>query len=173
MIFYKSILILLFYFFFVVQVNAFTDNDGDGPKSTGREDLSFLKAHNSDFKKGKDAFKQAIKYEKKNKIKKANDRFEKALKYFVSANVSSSNDVEILYYLGFVYNKVGDLMMSEIYYMEGLNNDPKNSLINKELGKLYFKTNRINLAKKRLKVLSSCDCREFSELKKIIAGKKN
>ena len=56
---------ILLYSFFI-----FTSANGDGAKSTGREDLSFLNVKNSNFKKGKDALKQAIKYKKKNKIKK-------------------------------------------------------------------------------------------------------
>ena len=166
--FVKYIFILYFSFFLVSKVLAFTDNDGSGSKSTGREDLSFLKAKNSNFKKGKDALKQALKYEKKNKIEKANKRYEKALKYFVLANEEASNDINVLYYLGFIYNKVGDLMMSEIYYKEGLLIDPNDNLINLRLGELYFNTNRKNLANEILKVLISCNCQEYLNLKNII-----
>ena len=47
----------------------------------GRDDFSYLKAKNSDFKKGKDAFKQAQKFKKKNKTEKANKRFNDAIEY--------------------------------------------------------------------------------------------
>ena len=42
--------------------------DGKG----GRDDLSYLNAKNSNFKKGNDALKQALKLKKKNKFKKSN-----------------------------------------------------------------------------------------------------
>ena len=44
--------------------------------------------------------------------------------------------------------------------------------INEYLGELYVATNRINLAKERLKVLENCNCEEYDELKEIIAGTK-
>ena len=65
------------------SLNAKEDKDGKGAQSTGREDLSFLEAKNSNFKKGKDALKQAIKYKKKNKIEKYTKRLNKDIKYFV------------------------------------------------------------------------------------------
>ena len=170
--FVRYLFLLYFYFFLISEVHAFTDNDAKGAQSTGREDLSFLNVKNSNFKKGKDALKQALKYEKKNKIEKANKRYEKALKYFVLANEDFSNNINILYYLGFIYNKVGDSIMSEIYYQEGLLINPKDNLINLRLGKLYFNTKREGLANERLKVLESCSCEEFSELKEVIEGTK-
>ena len=133
-----------------------------------RDDLSFLNVKNSDYQKGIDALKKALKYKKKNKIKKANKRFEKALGYFVSAHKEYPRNIEILSYLGFTYNMVGDLIMSEIYYQEGLIIDPKNTSINLRLGELYYFTKREELARERLKVLNSCNCQEYRNLKKII-----
>ena len=63
---------------------------------------------------------------------------------------------------------VGDPIMSEIFYQEGLEIDPKNDYINQKLGELYFNTNRIDLAKDRLNVLKNCNCEEYLQLKKII-----
>ena len=60
--------------------------------------------------------------------------------------------------------------MSEIYYLEGLEIDPNNNLINQRLGELYFNTKRVDLANERLEVLSICNCGEYSELKEIISG---
>ena len=40
--FFKYIFILYFSFFLINEIHAFTDNDGKGAQSTGREDLSFL-----------------------------------------------------------------------------------------------------------------------------------
>ena len=167
----KYILILFFCFSFIDNVQAFMDSENKGAQGTGREDLSYLDSKNSNFKKGKIALKQALKFQKKNKTKKANKRFEDALEYFILAYKESSESVEILSYLGLTYNKVGDLTMSEIYYQEGLIIDPKNYLINQRLGELYFNTKRVNLAKERLEVLISCDCQEYLNLKNIIEKK--
>ena len=165
---FKVISFFLLTFFLFNSAQAFTDKEGKGAQSDGREDLSFLKAKNSNFKKGKDALKQALKYEKKGKIKKANKRLGKALKYFVSAYNEYPNNVEIINFLGFTYNKIGDFIMTEIYYKQGLSIDPNNILINKRLGELYINTQRLELAKERLNVLSLCNCEEYINLKKII-----
>jgi len=105
---------------------------------------------------------------KKNKVKKANKRFNDSIDYFLLANEEFPKSIEILNYLGFTFYKVGDLIMSEIYYLEGLNLDPKNNQINEHLGKLYLNTKRINLAKERLEVLNSCNCKEYTGLKNLI-----
>ena len=55
----------------------------------------------------------------------------------------------------------------------GLEIEPNHNGINEYLGELYIVTNRIDLAKERLKVLESCNCEEYNELKEIIAGTKN
>ena len=138
--------------------------DGEG----GREDLSFLNVKNSNYKKGIDALKRASKFEKKSKHKKANNYFEKALKYFVLAHREYPDNIDILNYLGFTYYKVGDLVMSEIYYQEGLAIDPKNNFTNQKLGEIYFNTQRVNLANERLEFLSLCGCQEYLNLKSIM-----
>jgi len=168
----KYFCILVYSFFIFTNANAFLDNDGDGAKSTGREDLSFLNVKNSNFKKGKDALQQAIKYKKKNKVKKKNKQLEKAIKYFVLAYKENTDDVDILYYLGLTYGMVGDFNMSEIYFQQGLYIDPKNNFINQKLGELYVNTKRINLAEERLEILINCNCEEYYILKKMIYDKK-
>ena len=163
--------ILIFSLLSFNQANAFLDKDGKGAQSTGREDLSFLEAKNSNFKKGKDALKQAIKYKKKNKFEKSTKRLNKAIKYFVSAYEENPNNLDILNYLGLAYYMVGDTIMSEIYYNQALVIDPNNNLINQKLGELYFKTKRTSQAKEKLEILSNCNCEEYSVLKMIIDGK--
>jgi len=37
---------------------------------------------------------------------------------------------------------------------------------------MYVATNRLDLAKERLKILESCSCEEYTELKEIIKGTK-
>lgn len=167
----KYFSILIFSLLLSNQVNAFLDNDGKGAQSTGKEDLSFLEAKNSNFKKGKDALNQAIKYKKKNKLEKSSKRLNKAIKYFVSAYEENPNNLDVLNYLGLAYYIVGDTIMSEIYYNQALVIDPNNTLINQRLGELYFKTKRTTLAKEKLKILSKCNCEEYSVLKMIIDGK--
>ena len=167
----KYLAILIFSFVSFNQANAFLDKDNKGAQSTGREDLSFLEAKNSNFKKGRDALKQAIKYKNKKKFEKSSKRLDKAIKYFVSAYEETPENLELLNYLGLVYYMVGDTIMSEIYYNQALVIDPKNNLINQKLGELYFNTKRTSLAKEKLKILSNCNCEEYSVLKMIIDGK--
>ena len=167
----KNIISFVIFFLFLsshypfsFQSNAETVDVGTG----GRDDFSYLNLKSSNFQKGKDALKRALKYQKKNKVINSDKYFEKALNYFLLAHKETSNYVEILTYLGFTYHKIGDLIMSEIYYQEALAVDPKNYLLNQRLGELYFSTNRTNLAKERLKVLNSCNCPEYLNLKNII-----
>ena len=56
--------------------------------------------------------------------------------------------------------------------MLGLEIDPNHKGINEYLGELYVVTNRIDLAKERLKILESCNCEEYTELKEVIEGTK-
>ncbi len=159
------ILIIIPNFSYAAEKNETFDGSG------GRDDSSYLNAKNSNFKKGSDALKQALKLKKKNKIKKSNKHLEKALNYFVLAYKETPDNLEILDRLGFVNYLAGDVIMSEIYYSEALNIDPKNNLINQKLGELYFNTERIDLAKERLKILSNCNCKEYSALKMTIDGR--
>ena len=162
-------LTIFFWLFFLNVAFSFTSDPKTEEIGTGgRDDLFFLKAKNSKLKKGNDALKQAIEYKKKNKINKANKRLEKALKYFVAAYKENPDNIVVLYYLGFTYNKIGDSIMSEIYYKQALVIDPKDPLTNQRLGELYFYTKRVNLAKEKLEVLESCNCEEYSELKKLL-----
>ena len=54
------------------------------------------------------------------------------------------------------------------FYLEGLKINPKHVGINEYLGELYIATNRVDKAKERLKVLETCNCEEYSELKNLI-----
>ena len=137
----------------------------------GRDDFSYLRAKNSNFKKGKDALKQAQKFEKKNKTEKANKRFNDAIEYFLLANNEFPDSKEILSYLGLAYNEVGDLIMAEIYFNEGLILDPKDIFFNEKLGMLCFVTERKNLAFEKLNVLKACNCQEYLNLKNFIKSR--
>ena len=59
-----------------------------------------------------------------------------------------------------------------MYYLIGLELDPKHNGINEYLGELYLQTNRKEKAEERLKVLETCGCEEYTELKDLIEGKK-
>ena len=140
----------------------------DGIWNTGVDDISHMKGKNSNFKKGKDALKQAKRYEKKRKFVKAKKRFNDAIKFFTLANDQSPNNPDILSYLGYSLGKVGDFLMAEIRYEQGLKINPQHIGINEYLGELYVETKRIDKAKERLKVLENCKCEEFEKLRYLI-----
>ena len=134
-------------------------SEGDGPKKTNYDKaVSFVNS-------GK-------KYEKDGKLEKAKKRYEKAQKLLIKSNKKKPNKPDTLNYLGFTTRKLGDFELGEKYYLQGLAINPNHVGINEYLGELYVVTNRIDLAKERLKVLESCNCKEYSELKEIIAGTK-
>ena len=98
--------------------------------------------------------------------------YEKAQALLVKSNKKKPNQAGTLNYLGFTTRKLGDFENGEKYYLLGLEIDPNHIGINEYLGELYVVTNRLALAKERLKVLESCNCEEYNELKDIIAGTK-
>ena len=116
--------------------------------------------------------KVAKKFEEKDKIEKAKKRYEKAQKLLLQSNKKYPNKADTLNYLGFTTRKLGDFENGEKYYLQGLKIDPKHIGINEYLGELYVATNRHNLAVERLEVLKGCNCKEYNDLKAIIAGKK-
>ena len=135
-----------------------SDGDGSAMKSNYEKAVSFIKS--------------AKKLEKKGKLEKAKKKYEKAQKLLLKSNDKKPNKPDTLNYLGFTTRKLGDYENGEKYYLQGLALDPNHIGINEYLGELYVVTNRIDLAKERLKILASCNCEEYSELKEIIAGTK-
>ena len=126
----------------------------------------------SDYDKAVTIIKSAKKYEKKGKTEKAIKKYKKAQKLLITSNKKKPLQADTLNYLGFTTRKLGDYKNGEKYYLLGLEIDPKHIGINEYLGELYVATNRIDLAKKRLEILSSCNCEEYVELKEIIDGNK-
>ena len=126
----------------------------------------------SNYTKAVDAIKFAKKYEKKGKLDKAKKRYEKALPLLIKSNKKKPLQADTLNYLGFTTRKLGDYENGEKYYLLGLELDPNHKGINEYLGELYVATNRMDLAKERLKVLETCNCEEYNELKEIIEGTK-
>ena len=126
----------------------------------------------SNYEKAVSYIKSAKKLEKKGKIEKANKKYEKAQKLLLKSNKKKPNKPDTLNYLGFTTRKLGDFENGEKYYLEGLTISPYHIGINEYLGELYVTTGRHNLAVERLQVLEGCDCKEYDQLKAIIAGEK-
>ena len=116
--------------------------------------------------------KFAKKYEKKGKDNKANKNYKKAQKLLIASNKSKPLQADTLNYLGFTTRKLGDYKNGEKYYLLGLEIEPMHVGINEYLGELYVATDRLDLAKERLKILESCSCEEYTELNEIIEGTK-
>ena len=117
--------------------------------------------------------KAAKNFEKKDKLDKAKKSYLKAQKLLVQSNKKFPNKADTLNYLGFTTRKLGDFENGEKFYLQGLKIDPKHIGINEYLGELYVATNRHNLAVERLEVLKDCNCKEYDQLKAVIAGEKS
>ena len=155
----KNVLILLFFVLFATG----SYSAGSDPKPAKVK---------TDYAKAVEAIKFAKKYEKKGKLEKAKKRYEKAQKLLLKSNLEKPNKADTLNYLGFTSRKLGDYENGEKYYLQGLKIEPNHIGINEYLGELYVATNRLNLAKERLKILENCNCEEYTELKEIIEGTK-
>ena len=140
--------------------------------AAGSSDDSSSKKVKTNYEKAVESIKFAKKYEKKGKVEKAKKRYEKAQKFLLKSNKEKPNQADTLNYLGFTTRKLGDYEIGEKYYLMGLEIDPNHKGINEYLGELYVTTNRMDLARERLKVLENCNCEEYDELKDIIDGVK-
>ena len=162
----KNIIKFLFIFFISFSINtniAHTAASGGGNNSGGNDnnEVSF-------YKEGKKLVYRAKKLEKKNKKTKADKLYLKALSKFEKAYAKDKKNADILNYLGYTLRKTGNFEKAEIFYLKGLELDSEHLGINEYLGELYIQTDRIELAKKRLEVLSGCNCEEYKELKELI-----
>ena len=140
--------------------------------SAGTSSSSDSSSTSSNYSKAVKLVKAAKKFENNGKAEKANKRYMKALKLLIKSNKSKPNKADTLNYLGFTTRKLGDFETGEKYYLQGLAIEPNHIGINEYLGELYVATNRIDLANERLKILESCNCKEYDSLKQIIAGTK-
>ena len=155
----------IFFTFFILILllsNSYSAGSGDDSSSKVK----------SDYDKAVSKIKFAKKYEKKGKDKKAKKNYEKALVLLIKSNNKKPNKADTLNYLGFTTRKLGDYAGGEKYYLQGLAIEPNHNGLNEYLGELYIVTNRMDLAKERLNVLKSCNCKEYKQLKEIIDGKK-
>ena len=146
----------------VLSVNSYSAGSSDNSNDNSKTKTSYEKAVV--------LIKSAKKYEKKDKIKKANKSYEKALKLLIKSNKAKPNNPDTLNYLGFTTRKLGDYENGEKFYLQGLAIEPNHIGINEYLGELYVVTNRIDLAKERLKILENCNCKEYDQLREIIQG---
>ena len=151
----------------IMLLTLFTTNSF----SAGSESSSTSKVK-SNYDKAVEAIKFAKKYEEKGKLEKAKKRYAKAQKLLIKSNKEKPNKADTLNYLGFTTRKLGDYENGEKYYLLGLDIKPDHIGINEYLGELYVATNRLDLAKERLNILESCNCKEYKQLKDIIEGTK-
>ena len=155
----------LFVILFLILFTTSSFSAGTGSDTT----ISKVK---SNYDKAVQSIKFAKKYEAKGKLEKAKKRYAKAQKLLLKSNSEKPNKADTLNYLGFTTRKLGDYENGEKYYLQGLAIEPNHIGINEYLGELYVATNRLDLAKERLKILEKCNCKEFTELKQIIDGTK-
>ena len=157
----KIILTLSIMFFITTNVLAAGSSSSSSSSET-----------KSNYDQAVKLIKSAKKNEKKGKKDKAQSNYEKALKLLIKSNKKKPNEADTLNYLGFTTRKLGDFENGEKYYLQGLEIEPNHIGINEYLGELYVATNRLNLAKERLKILENCGCKEYTQLKEVIEGTK-
>ena len=158
----KNLLISLFISTLVVS-SSYAAGSSDSGSSKTKTKYDMAVTH----------IKAAKNFEKKDKLKKAEKSYKKAQKLLLQSNKKFPNKADTLNYLGFTTRKLGDFENGEKYYLQGLAINPYHIGINEYLGELYVATNRHNLAVERLEVLKDCNCKEYDQLKAVIAGKKS
>ncbi len=157
-----------FFLSIIISIFLVTSSHSAGSSSSSGDGGSMK----SNYEKAVSYIKSAKKLEKKGKIEKANKKYEKAQKLLLKSNKKKPNKPNTLNYLGFTTRKLGDFESGEKYYLQGLAINPTHIGINEYLGELYVTTGRHNLAVERLEILKGCNCKEYEQLKAIIAGEK-
>ena len=157
-----------FFITLVIYMFLLTSGFSAGSSSSGGDGGSTK----SNYEKAVSYIKNAKKLEKKGKLEKAKKKYAKAQKLLLKFNKKNPSKPNTLNYLGFTTRKLGDYENGEKYYLQGLAIEPNHIGINEYLGELYVVTGRHNLAIERLEVLKNCNCKEYEELKAIIAGEK-
>ena len=159
---------IISFFLIILLINS---SFSAGSSSSGSGDSGSSKTR-TQYDMALSHIKAAKKFEKKDKLDKAKKRYQKAQKLLIQSNKKFPNKADTLNYLGFTTRKLGDFENGEKYYLQGLAIEPNHVGINEYLGELYVATNRHNLAVERLEILKSCNCKEYDELKAVIAGEK-
>lgn len=155
------ILFAIFFFKFYPALSAAKNSN------TFKFDAGGSKIEN--YKQAEKRIIKAKKLEKKGKIKKSQKLYKESLKYLYKAYKEDPTNPDVLNYLGFSTRKTGNYVDAEIYYLLGLELDPRHVGINEYLGELYIETNRVDKAKERLKILDGCNCEEYKELQALIS----
>ena len=159
--------ILIILFLSTTAYSAGTNSSGSSSSSNGDNNSQM-----SYYKKAENLINGRKNMKKRVIIKKLRKDIARALKLLVKSNKKKPNQPNTLNYLGFTTRKLGDFAKGEEYYLQGLAINPNHKGINEYLGELYVATNRMDLAKERLKILESCNCEEYQELREIIEGTK-
>ena len=157
---------IISFFLIILLINS---SFSAGSSSSGSGDSGSSKTR-TQYDMALSHIKAAKKFEKKDKLDKAKKRYQKAQKLLIQSNNKFPNKADTLNYLGFTTRKLGDFENGEKYYLQGLAIEPNHVGINEYLGELYVATNRHNLAVERLEILKSCNCKEYDQLKAVIAG---
>mgnify|MGYP001418486604 CR=1 FL=1 len=158
----KNNLFVSLFLSMILTFNVFAAGSSDSGSSKTKTQYDMAVSH----------INAAKKFEDNDKLKKAKKRYEKAQKLLIKSNKKFPNKADTLNYLGFTTRKLGDYENGEKYYLQGLAINPNHKGINEYLGELYVATGRHNLAVERLGVLKNCNCKEYEDLKAIIAGEK-
>ena len=158
----KNNLLVSLFLSILLTFNVFAAGSSDSGSSKTKTQYDMAVSH----------INAAKKFEDNDKLKKAKKRYEKAQKLLIKSNEKFPNKADTLNYLGFTTRKLGDYKNGEKYYLQGLAINPNHKGINEYLGELYVATGRHNLAVERLGVLKNCNCKEYEDLKAIIAGEK-
>ena len=105
----------------ILTSNGYSAGGGSGGEGADSKQSIYKSAVNY-IKAGK-------KLEKKGKVEKAKAKYEKAFKRLVKANDKDPLNPDVLNYLGFTSRKLGDFKNAEVYYLKGLEINPKLNLI--------------------------------------------
>ena len=166
----KRIFFIVIIFNLISTFNLLAEQSGRGGAIEAMEShIKQNKNKSSNFSKGITHLKKAIKYQKKNKNQKADNFYNKAIDYFLAYNKEYGVYPDTLYYIGFSYENIDDIENAILFYQIALELEPKNININKQLADIYFKENKISLVKEILHKLKDCNCKEYNEIKNIIA----
>ena len=166
----KRIFSIVMIFNLISTVNLFAEQDGIGGSSEAmQEHIKQNKNKASNFSKGITHLNKAIKYQKKNKNEKANNFYNKAIDYFLAYHKEYGVYPDTLYYIGFSYENIDDIENAILFYQIALELESKNININKQLANIYLKENKISLVNELLHNLKECNCKEYNEIKDIIA----
>ena len=130
---------------------------------------------NSDSTTTPDQINSLYELAEKHIYNKKYDKSLKLLKKLTKREDLGTRRADIYNLLGFSYRKLENPELDKSFaaYMMALEIDPEHAGAHEYLGELYVATKRHSLAVERLEVLKGCDCKEYDQLKAVIAGEKS